>query len=139
MKKEQAVYSISQLHKALNMRSGGYTEKQINDFLKEHGLSIVSEMPFGRGVMRFISAEDYHRAVAEHRAKNPEASEDSEAPDPQIHIGALETKIDRLETKIDTLNKELAGINQTLSIFVKATNHQTEQLNKVLKDLGVAT
>ena len=106
--------------------SGKYQEALI----KKYKINIVAEVRLGRGVARMMKREQMNELIAKHIKTT--AKDKADQNDPQIHIFALEAKIDRQSDEILRIYKEM-------EILIKANNLIADRLNKVLSSLGCAS
>lgn len=102
-----------------------------HEMISRYGIKILSEMPYGRGSLRMMSRAQMEELIQKHRPAALDSSAEEEASTPELHLGALETKIDRLE-------ETLRGNTQAINELIKSTNIFADKLAKVLSQLGVS-
>lgn len=103
-----------------------YGTSEFNRLVKQYNINVVSVADLGRGPAAFMSKAQADEVLARQRPVPP-VPEESKT---ELHLGALETKIDRLEAQVN-------GLTQANNELVKAANHLADRLNKVLEQLGV--
>jgi len=101
------------------------------------GLTITGSMPLGRGITYLVTKESFNAALAKKEAeKKATATTEESEDDPQLHVIALETKMDRMEA-------EMKEIKDCLNLILKGSNRMADiveshgvLLGKIAKDLG---
>jgi hypothetical protein len=128
MNDTQKLVSVAEVLRALGesehvVRKPGGVDKLI----KKYKIEVVSEAPWGRGTIKFMSSEHAEGLYYKHGKK--EAPESAEAGDPQLHVIALEEQIRKLEVT-------LKSNTDAMQMLLKQNNILCDRLLAVLKDLG---
>lgn len=66
---EQSMVLVSECLEALGYSKGGKPEKEFKALIHKYGIRIVSEFPYGRGVMRFMARSQMEEILSHHREK----------------------------------------------------------------------
>lgn len=101
------------------------------------GLTITGSMPLGRGITYLVTKESFNVALAKRAGQKAAAETAKETgDDPQLHVIALEAKMDRMEA-------EMKEIKDCLNLILKGSNRMADiveshgvLLGKIAKDLG---
>jgi len=101
-------------------------------YIKRYGITVVAEMPYGRGVMRMMD----HAQMEEILKREKSASIETPPSAPDLHFGALETKVDRLVESNSQLVLVVSEQTRALQLLERANNILSEKLTAVLKQLG---
>lgn len=118
---------VKEVLKDIGVGSGilGHEESLLNE-IKRRGITITAEIPYGRGFLRLITPEEARRVREKFGVKEAETKT---SVDPQVHITALEAKVDRLQAT-------LQSNTDAMQLLLKQNNILCDRLLTVLKDLG---
>jgi hypothetical protein len=106
----------------------GVPTDQVDAFVQEHGIKNVQSMPYGKGMMRFITRAEADRvleAEKQRRAAEAEAEAKRTAPAPVAP-----------DDRFDRMLAEVRANSTALNCLIQAHNHQIALLNRVLTTLG---
>lgn len=109
----------------------GVGTKRLDSLIDRYGVTVLHSAPYGRGYARLMSRAQYDELVAKHGKKPAAPAEPEAESEAEIHLGALEAKVDRLE-------EILRGNTQAINELVKSSNLFADRLGKLLKQLGEA-
>jgi len=108
----------------------GYCSRLAHRLIADKQVTIAWTDATERGDSHFVpeeEAERIRRAYARPTvAPAPEGAEETPA---QLHLGALETKLDRLEQRV-------LGLEQALNVLIKGSNVIADRLARTLEALG---
>jgi len=98
----------------------------VNKWLEESGLKVHAHFPTAKGVSRFLNSDEVAAWIAANRRPEPVPAEPPAKG--ELHLAALETKIDRL-------NDQVKGLEQAINVLIKSQNLWVEDLRALVNQL----
>lgn len=110
--------------------------RRLRKKLKELGIEVMAEFPFGRGVSRMMKQSQMDELVAIHRAPAPQlellAPESAPAAPKPFSLALLESRVDAQTAEITKIREEVASL-------AAANKQLADRLGRILESLGCAT
>lgn len=111
--------------------------RRLRKKLKELGIEVMAEFPFGRGVSRMMKQSQMDELVALHRTPAPQL--ELLAPESAPPAAPKPFSLALLESRVDAQTAEITKIREELTSLAAANKQLAERLGRILESLGCAT